>query len=46
MVSVLNTGVKVDENRFRKKSADTIADIMRQVLEKEKALGITISLSP
>ncbi len=43
-IAVINLANKVDENRFRKKSADAITSILQQVVNKEKALGITISV--
>ncbi len=43
-IAVINLANKVDENRFRKKSADAITSILQQVVDKEKALGITIAI--
>jgi hypothetical protein len=43
-IAVINLANKVDENRFRKKSADAITSILQQVVDKEKSLGITISV--
>lgn len=40
VVSMVNAGLKVDENRFRKKSAAALVGILAQVLDKEKSLAI------
>lgn len=41
-VAVVNLANKVDENRFRKKSADAITGILARVIEQEKTLGLGI----
>lgn len=41
-IAVVNLANKVDENRFRKKSADAITSILQQVVDKEKSLGLTV----
>lgn len=39
VVSLINTGVKVDENRFRKKSTEAVTEILAQLLDRERELG-------
>ena len=46
VVSLLNTGVKVDENRFRKKSADALTGILAKVMEREQELAPLIDATP
>ena len=44
VVSLLNTGVKVDENRFKKRQTDALTGILKGLLEREKTLGPLIDL--
>lgn len=44
VVSILNTGVKVDENRFKKKQTDALTGILKDLLTREKQLGPLIDL--
>lgn len=46
VVSLLNTGVKVDENRFKKRQTDALTGILKGLLEREKTLGPLIDLPP
>lgn len=39
VVSLVNTGVKVDENRFKKRQGDALTGILAQLLEREQKLG-------
>lgn len=40
VVSILNTGIKVDENRFRKRSTEMLGAILEQIKAQETALGV------
>lgn len=41
VVSILNTGVKVDENRFKKRSAEALTAVLTQIAAAEqRGLGI------
>ena len=42
IVSLINTGVKVDENRFRKKSNEALGEILKQVLARAQEPGSTL----
>lgn len=46
VVSLINTGVKVDENRFKKRQADNLTGILAALLDKEEKLKPLIDLAP
>lgn len=46
VVSLLNTGVKVDENRFKKRQTDALTGILKGLLEREKTLGPLLDMPP
>ena len=45
VISLLNTGVKVDENRFKKRQGDALTGILAGLLEREKKMGPLLNLS-
>lgn len=44
VVSILNTGVKVDENRFKKKTADALSAVLVQIAAAERHLNIGVQV--
>jgi len=46
VVSLLNTGIKVDENRFKKRQGDALTGILAQLVDREKGLQQLIALTP
>lgn len=46
VVSMLNAGIKVDENRFKKRQTDALTGILKGLMEREKALGPLLEMPP
>jgi hypothetical protein len=46
VVSLVNTGVKVDENRFKKRQGDALTGILANLIEREKKIQPLIDITP
>lgn len=46
VVSLVNAGIKIDDNRFRKKSTEALTSILAQVLDQEKRLAPVVVAPP
>ena len=44
VVSLVNTGVKIDENRFKKRQGDALTSILAKLTEREKVLDPLLEL--
>ena len=44
VVSIVNAGIKVDENRFKKKTADALSAVLTQIAAAERHLNIGVQV--